>query len=1000
MAASGRLRSVTAASVPLPTSESFTDVYNGLSDLELTLSRPLDLSTLISKARTLRKSLEDEKLNARGPEAFRDKRGFHTLLAILRSTSGYYSSHRSHTEKEHIFDLLGEVFLILSAALRNEYGNRRYFKHRCEGGGWLALEQSIASIGFGGGSFDSWAENKLFGLLLSFALDNEGIRTVFQDIEEASTGNGLKEESKHDFFELVEKRLAVACGQRPALVNEEIIPTILAFWSVSPRSTCIYEAPATFVVLKALSRIVTSSRANLQAMHLTGALGSLLPLAFPDADVQAALQDEEERKAVESLCVSLMELGVSSLKDARYLVRSKSTRAQDFLLERAKDTHTPPHVHFDLSQDGYSCLEVSPLGRPFPPPSSLGYTFTAWIRIDQFDPDCHTTIFGILDTSQTCFVLCYLERNTHNFILQTSIHSSRPSVRFKSTRFKEGQWYHLALCHRRPKGLSSSRAILYIDGECVEQIKIQYPATASSSTSADSFASFNSSTSKQRDVQAFVGTPRDLATSTGSFTSSKWSLASAHLFDDILSDELIAVHHQLGPHYNGHFQDCLGSFQTYDASAALSMKTELLRPSKDDKSDIMTAIKGTGSMILAEKHTMLSILPTAIISESSKTDIETSQLYRGLSKAAANNLYLRAKESNGVVALNAAIPSMNEALTRANGAFNVAGRPILVVPHAIDDALWRLGGFKAIALKLVDVASSMSDILRAVELLFAGIKGSWRNSDAMERDNGYQILGVLLRNKLTTVDGPSSSDSANPMRRNLDQLSFQLLSLILSFVGYDHERPEDSIIINPLAYKTLIVDLDVWRLGCLVTQNAYYKQFVVFGVRSKSHVYNSKRLVRMRECRHHDGLTLLMFYVGIVKKLLEALKSETFVVEVLPQFLSALESLVRACLSSEILRSLALYVTYALHKPSLSTSRTPVNLAAKHSSLSRLSTLSSGPDEPAPKHKGSSSGTISKKDLAIGVLQLYAALLCEKGNSLNLKKFATTVTNKVSENPY
>jgi hypothetical protein len=39
---------------------------------------------------------------------------------------------------------------------------------------------------------------------------------------------------------------------------------------------------------------------------------------------------------------------------------------------------------------------------------------------------------------------------------------------------------------------------------------------------------------------------------------------------------------------------------------------------------------------------------------------------------------------------------------------------------------------------------------------------------------------------------------------------------------------------------------------------------------------------------------------------------------------------------------------------------------------------------------------MSKRELGRGVLQMYTDLLCEKGSTVNLKRFAKTVTNKVS----
>lgn len=69
----------------------------------------------------------------------------------------------------------------------------------------------------------------------------------------------------------------------------------------------------------------------------------------------------------------------------------------------------------------------------------------------------------------------------------------------------------------------------------------QYPSLPPlSNSSTESFASFASTSTKATPVQAFIGTPQDLSAQLGKgVIFSRWSLASAHLLDDVLSDDLI-----------------------------------------------------------------------------------------------------------------------------------------------------------------------------------------------------------------------------------------------------------------------------------------------------------------------------------------------------------------------------------------------------------------------------------------------------------------------------
>lgn len=879
---SRRHRSSTVASSPPESTKATAELQLLLDNLSTTLRTPPenaypDLSTLLDQTQSIRQYLIASVPSSRANDDFRHLHGFQILLDTLRAFSGFYNpSKRNQKEKTQLFELLGAILGVLAQAFREHYGNQRYFKRRVEGGGWSALEQTIASIGIGGNELDIWGEAQLFGRLLAFALDDKRFETLCQKAAELhpsvkSKGENTKGKDAAGYFSTVEesenktKRSGATSSDEEALVvldnklqeilkegsllyNADIVPIIIDFWKTIPRVQNTPVNPAALVVILALTKIASISNHNLLAVHGTGILSTLLPLAF-DSDSPLATP---ERCSVEVLCSSLISLGVSTLSDAQYLVCNKSSAAADFLLKSIKGSHGPAYIQFDLSLNGYASIELPTLGRSFPPLTAAGYTFTAWIYVDHFDPNSHTTIFGAFDSTQTCFVLAYLERDTQNFILQTSVTSSRPSVRFRTKIFREKRWYHVAIVHRRPRTMTSSKAALYVNGEFTEQVKCQYPAPPPvTDASTESFASFTSAAKTTNPVQAFLGTPQDLSTRLGrGVVFSRWSLASAHLIEDVLSDDLVAVYYRLGPRYNGNFQDCLGSFQTYEASAALGMLNDLIHPGKDENSDILRAIRDKAGLLLPEDRVLLSILPSAVLGEDGRHKGIESQLMRGLNKTASNNLFQLTHNNGSSLAINAAIPSINEALMRAQGTTVLTGEPVVVVPQSLDDAFWQLGGFAGIALKLVENAKSKDEIARAVEILFEGIKGSWRNSEAMEHENGYTILGALIRGKIGAGVVVSSRINSNTEASAMtvedrDKLGFQLLSLVLDFVGYSHEKPEESYIINPLAYRILLVDFDMWRKTAPITQRLYYKQFITFGVNSKFHQFNSKRLFQM-----------------------------------------------------------------------------------------------------------------------------------------------------------
>ncbi|KAM0187699.1 hypothetical protein ACHAPI_011019 [Fusarium lateritium] len=922
---------------------------------------------------------------------FRHADGFQTILNLLRAFSGYYNpDKRSDADMLALFKLIGDCLNLFSAALHGHSGNRRYFRYRVDGGGWEALEQVIASIGLGGAEPDAWISCHLFGKLLAFALDDDAFDLLCQSIakslrpDDEDSPKDEDDDSAEEQWDLVLAKSAenITPGVREVvnaktiIRHPEILRAVVSFWTAIPRMKDGLANPASLLVLETIQCAVAVSIFNRAAVHSTGALSQFLRVAF---NADSALSPPEREKVL-GICKILMFLGVNEPADTQFLLSTPGSEASEFCLQMTSKHSGPPFFQFDLSLHGHSSLELSSLGRSFPPQSSAGYTFTAWIRIDSFDPTAHTTVFGVFDSTQSCFLLMYLERDTHNFILQTSVTSNKPSVRFKSVSFKEKKWYHIAIVHRRPKTMVTSKASLYVDGEFSEQIRCNYPHLPPLSTGAnDSFASFNSNQNKTNPVQAFIGTPKDLSNQIGpGLVFSRWSLASAHLFEDALSDDFLAVHFGLGPRYQGNFQDSLGGFQTYEASATLGLRNEIAHSGKGETSDIIRAVREKAGSLLPESKILLSILPSATFPEN--VQFYDTGLLRSLPRNCSRNLFRASNQEGAPLAINCAVPSLPDSLFRVQGLLSFRGSPIVAVPSYLDENLWRLAGFTPLALKLFERASSIEETVRAAEMLFYCIRQSWRNSEAIEKDNGYGILAMLLRVKLG-YDRSSSDSTVTRLQvsnEDRDRLAFQLLSLILGFVGYNHTEPMESFIINPLAYRILLIDLDIWRKSAPRIQELYYKQFVTFAVKSKYHEFNSRRLIRMR----------------IVKRLLDAMKGEVVSEDTISHFMGAFEVLVSSNFSQEVMRSLSLFITYAFHSQPISRPRTPRALSIVSRTGTPVPRRRGTPTDPTAAAAASGLKFLTKKQLGVKVLSMYSRILCEKGNTTHIKKFARTVTNK------
>ncbi|KAL1596459.1 Beige protein-like 1 [Paraconiothyrium brasiliense] len=1026
--AARRHRSSTAASRAPPMNNQIAELRSLADELirasETSPSTAHVLQAQSNALRRMRQLLIDSHEHTQTKDAFRHVRGFDVLLLTLRSVSGFYKPDQlSAPDRIDFFEVIKSTLDVLSEALNDHSGNRRFFAKRVEGNGWSALEQALGSTGIFGGQSkskrDDAGQEQLFGCLFAFALGEEAVTRIFRDIDkkveeaqseakENQAGNEQQQEetttevvvmSPHSTLNDADVNIDALRAQvrtifsgTEVLQNSDIIPTILHFW----KGLSGLDAPGTrskplsVAVLLAILEITTLSSYNKAGAHITGVLSIILPLLFDDqcAPVEAGLLRE--------LADQLIEFGINKLDDAYYLFRKAATseHAAEFLHQGMRISRGAPFIQFDLSLHGFSAIELPDMGRPFPPISpGGGYTFATWVRVDKFDPNCHTTIFGAYDDTQTCFLMAYLEKDTRCFILQTYMgHSAgiTPSVRFKKAPlFQEGRWYHIAVVHRRPKALSlgAHQAYLFIDGEFTETMKAHYPSHPPVlESSQESFASLSSSRGQHR-VLAFLGTPRNLAPRLGrNVLTSRLSMASFHLIAEPLSDELIAVYHKLGPRYCGNFQDKLGSFQTYRTSAELHVLNEILHPGKEERSEIVSAIRSSAGLLVPESKILLSFSPSSVMDDDDRNAIDESQLIRSLSRDSAKALHRYTRLHGTPIIINAAVPSVNDALSQVRGFGRISGDAVVVVPQALDDAIWRIGGCSAVGLKLVQSAQSLDSVLRGVQILLEAVEGNWRNCEAMEQNNGFAVLAEVLRQKVghaLTGYSMRPSSAIDVSADDREAFLLRLLRVILKFVGYDALHPEESLIINPLAYRVLLVDLEIWRQSMsLDTQTLYYKQFVDFARGSKHHHYNAKRFQRIR----------------VVKRLTDALKGEPFTPEIFPLFLDAFKVLLQANFNGESSRSLSLFVTYALHDSRASYVKRPLRPKASSMRLRKGTppTLTPGstPRSASPGQDPSSPAGLPLAELGVAVLRMLAELLCDPSNLNEIVRFAKNVTGK------
>lgn len=119
--------------------------------------------------------------------------------------------------------------------------------------------------------------------------------------------------------------------------------------------------------------------------------------------------------------------------------------------------------------------------------------------------------------------------------------------------------------------------------------------------------------------------------------------------------------------------------------------------------------------------------------------------------------------------------------------------------------------------------------------------------------------------------------------------------------------------------------------------------------------------------------------------MLDALRGEEFSEEAINLFIPAFRSLLESCASAELLRSLALFITYALHDHQDPKLKRKMSL--------RLRPL---PRQSSFLSEQSTQRGLPKPKVGLAMLRMYADYLCTPHEYTNIKRFARAVTNKVS----
>ncbi|KAF4607270.1 hypothetical protein EYR38_001331 [Pleurotus pulmonarius] len=329
-----------------------------------------------------------------------------------------------------------------------------------------------------------------------------------------------------------------------------------------------------------------------------------------------------------------------------------------------------------------------------------------------------------------------------------------------------------------------------------------------------------------------------------------WCMASTYLIGGSIADEHPRLIHHLGPRYTGNLQDSdLVKFLTYEASTSLTMFMSNVASKAGASSEQLSLLKAIKDGLALPESSILLSLSAGSVPQSGF--IDTLEVPRH-----GDDGHQKLQE------------------------LSVNGDVYVVKAACLDEALWRVGG-APVAMRLVQLAKSSHELSRSLSILVDGLRNSWKNSENMERMRGYEILADILRQKSQLIN----------------MTSFETL---FEFLGVNFKTPDQSTVVNPIAYRAIALDFELWSRTKDEIQREYFAHFTTLLQTSRYRRFNSRqRFVKM----------------GLVRKLLFAVQTDWYGRDDLPHLIDALKVVAEANFTKdEAIKPIVSYLAANLHE--------------------------------------------------------------------------------------
>jgi hypothetical protein len=506
--------------------------------------------------------------------------------------------------------------------------------------------------------------------------------------------------------------------------------------------------------------------------------------------------------------------------------------------------------------------------RLFPPQSGISYS--TWIYIDKLGDSSSSGVKSIQpirlltflkhskmkDTLHSCFS-AYISPKTRSLIISTeetllsqqrydlkqdsnvyeNARINDSTVRFNcGDHFQEGKWIHIVIVLSRAV-LKNSSATLYINSHLISSQKLHYinPSLVAG-TSPSSIS-----------IHAVIGTLPLFRLQ----SPVVWRQASCYLIEDILSAQAITTVFALGPNYLGSFQSPhLDSLIQHNESQ--SQSGSLAQSSSSSSSTVQSGVASTTSLtaLVSEEKVIFGLHSS---NEFEITMVKFRKIYnKNDSRTIGKQLNLPSNESLTPLRILANTAGQLNGPARSFGGLVIGYMGVRTFqPIPVARSIENIGG-NSFLLGLIAIANDIEFMYAAVKALVYIVKSNVEINREMDRNNAYQVLGMLFKRKkhlinshilnltfsLAVTDDYSTTNSAN----NSDA------------AGIGNQKNDQvssmGIISNMKAFEYLLCDLEIWYETTSDIQRSLHERFNELlenpiNVRSFTRIGMLKRLLFM-----------------------------------------------------------------------------------------------------------------------------------------------------------